>query len=126
MKHVYFLVLFLITLFSSNLSYGQESVKNESCILHKSEIQNSWGTGYRLFFKTLYGKTTTIECQPSDDISNLKVMLWSKEGFLPQNIMLIWAGKQLEDGRTISDYNIKNESTIHLVFRLHNNAIKEE
>ena len=72
----------------------------------------------QIFVRTLAGKCLTIQADPSDTVEHVKARIQEKEGIPPDQQRLVFAGKSLEDGRTLSDYNVQPESTLHLVLRL--------
>ncbi|RIA97996.1 ubiquitin-related domain-containing protein, partial [Glomus cerebriforme] len=74
--------------------------------------------GMQIFVKTLTGKTITIEVESSETIEQIKIKIQDKDKNVPSDHELIFADQHLEDGRTLKDYNIQSESTLHLVLHL--------
>ena len=72
----------------------------------------------QIFIKTLTGKTLTVDTDSSETVETIKQKIQEKEGIPPDQMRLVFAGKQLEDNRTMNDYNIGNDATVHLVLRL--------
>jgi len=93
---------------------GDYNIQKESTIHLVLRLRG----GHQIFIKTLAGKSMTLETDPTDTIRSIKEKILAKEGLPAEQQRLVFAGKSLEDDRTVSDYNIRKESTLHLLLRL--------
>ena len=97
-----------------NKNISDYDIKNESIInLRMINVK-----GYQIFVKTLTGKTFQIDVFPIYSIGIIKRLIYDKEDIKKDSQRLIFEGRQLEDNRTLEDYNIQRDSTLHLILRL--------
>lgn len=78
----------------------------------------------QVFLKTLTGKTITLEISPSDLVQDVKAQIEKREGVPAEEQRLVFAAKHLEDGHLVSEYDIKKDSTLHLVLNLRGGVIE--
>lgn len=99
------------------LAYAEKETKIEKT--HEHDLKGlEDGTTFQIFIKTLIDKTLTIIVSKEDTVENLKLKIENREGISPDRQRIIYGGKQLEDGRTLEDYNITKDATLFLTIRL--------
>ena len=100
--------------FSSGKPYNNIGKESSNSFTKLSKIRG----GMQVFVKTLSGKSISVEVQPDESVESLKAKIQAKEGIPPDQQRIIFGGKQLDSLKSISDYDIDEDSTLHLVLRL--------
>jgi len=72
----------------------------------------------QITIKTLTGKSVYLDVEPSHTIAEVKSKIQESEGIPAEHQRLIFSGKQLDDDKTLSDYGVEHQNTLHLVLRL--------
>lgn len=102
---------------SSTTTWGFRPQTSSSISTSLNSVLSIRG-GMQLFVKTLTGKTVSIEVEEGESIEDVKAKISEKEGIPPEQQRLIFGGQQLQDAKTLDDYNVGDDATLHLVLRL--------
>lgn len=120
---VFILLIFSVSTSSMSSRFSSKVLTNLDKKLKLKKLTSISG-GMQVFVKTLTGKTISVDCEPDESIESLKAKINEKEGIPPEEQRIIFGGKQLDSLKSLSDYDIEEDSTVHLVLRLRGGLLR--
>ena len=119
-RNCFAVAVLLVSSASSSVAAAPLLPPSSVSLVRSSTLDTVFGIrgGMQLFVKTLTGKTVSIEVEEGESIEDVKAKIAEKEGIPPEQQRLIFGGQQLQDAKTLDDYDVGDDATLHLVLRL--------